>query len=386
MRDNCKVLKGLRETDLSFCNEAASFLQSGFWGSFKARFGWEARAYRVEWETPASPQSDKCPCEVSGADSAKPLLVLSRPLSAGFSFAYIPWGPELPEEFLVDSSAGAGLRRAALKELSEMLKEKLPRDTAFIRFDPPWFVKQTGYAEGLTVSTPSVPLPFIHAGADIQPPDTVLVDLRPSMESVLQQMKPKWRYNARLALKKGVTVRRAGPEAINVFYDLLKETARRDGIATHGIEYYRTLLEEGQGSVLTISLYLAEHEGDLLAAIVTLFRGKDAIYLYGASSDKKRSLMAPYALQVKAMEDAQAAGCSTYDLFGIPPDEDPSHPMAGLYRFKTGFGGRIIHRPGSWDYPCRPVFYRLFRCAETLRKNVRTLKKKFRRGMRNANI
>jgi lipid II:glycine glycyltransferase (peptidoglycan interpeptide bridge formation enzyme) len=89
--------------------------------------------------------------------------------------------------------------------------------------------------------------------------------------------------------------------------------------------------------------------------------------------------MAPYALQVKAMEDAQEAGCEEYDLFGIPPNDDPSHPMAGLYRFKTGFGGRIVHRPGSLDYPCRPLVYRLFRTAETLRKHLWTMKKRLLR-------
>jgi lipid II:glycine glycyltransferase (peptidoglycan interpeptide bridge formation enzyme) len=50
--------------------------------------------------------------------------------------------------------------------------------------------------------------------------------------------------------------------------------------------------------------------------------------------------------------------------------------MAGLYRFKTGFGGRVIHRPGSWDLPYRGLMYHLFRAAETLRKNLRSLKKK----------
>jgi len=151
------------------------------------------------------------------------------------------------------------------------------------------------------------------------------------------------------------------------------------------MEYYKTLLDDGNSSFLTphssftINLYLAEHEGDLLAGIVTLFRGREAVYLYGASSDKKRNLMAPYALQLKAMEDSKAAGCVEYDLFGIPPNEDPSHPMAGLYRFKTGFGGRIIHRSGSWDFPCRPFLYRLFRSAEILRKNLRTVKKSISR-------
>jgi lipid II:glycine glycyltransferase (peptidoglycan interpeptide bridge formation enzyme) len=54
--------------------------------------------------------------------------------------------------------------------------------------------------------------------------------------------------------------------------------------------------------------------------------------------------------------------------------------MAGLYRFKTGFGGRIIHRPGSWDYPYKALGYRLFAAAEGLRKKMRTLKKNRRRN------
>jgi lipid II:glycine glycyltransferase (peptidoglycan interpeptide bridge formation enzyme) len=86
--------------------------------------------------------------------------------------------------------------------------------------------------------------------------------------------------------------------------------------------------------------------------------------------------MPSFALQWKAMEDAKAAGCTQYDLFGIPPTADPKHPMAGLYLFKTGFGGRIIHRPGSWDFTYKPLARRVFSAAEALRKGFRTLKKK----------
>ena len=313
------------------------------------------------------------PGEVSGVDCEKTLLVLCRHLAAGFSLAYIPWGPELPGE-----EANDEYRQAALEELAGALKELLPVKTFFIRFDPPW------YTEGPGISPPAVQFPFIRSGADIQVPDTVLLDLSQGMDVLQNQMKPKWRYNARLSLKKGVTVYQAGAEKTGAFYDLLKETARRDGIAIHGEEYYRTLLQNNwyDGPRPDLRLYLAEHGGDLLAGIVTLFRGEDAIYLYGASSDKKRNFMAPYALQLKAMEDAAASGCKIYDLYGIAPGDIPSHPMAGLYRFKTGFGGKIIHRPGSWDYPCRPLLYHLFRGAETLRKNLRTLKKRKSRESR----
>jgi lipid II:glycine glycyltransferase (peptidoglycan interpeptide bridge formation enzyme) len=200
------------------------------------------------------------------------------------------------------------------------------------------------------------------------------MDLAKTGETLLAEMKPKWRYNLRLAERKGVEVRREDEEGLPVFYALFRETGRRDGIAVHSFEYYRTLFSHCRaypGGGQEVRLYVAGHEGEPLAAVITLFRGSDGVYLYGASSDRKRNLMAPYLLQWRAMEDARAAGCLRYDLFGIPPDGDPGHPMAGLYRFKTGFGGRIIHRPGSWDYPCRPLAAGLFRAAEGARKSRR---------------
>ncbi|MDR2518155.1 MAG: peptidoglycan bridge formation glycyltransferase FemA/FemB family protein [Spirochaetaceae bacterium] len=345
-------LKSIVPSELSVCNKAESFLQSGFWGSFKAHFGWNVRAFTVDW----------------GFGGERPLLVIRRRLAFGFCFAYVPWGPEFPEGFPDDGAA----RNTALLELARSLCPLMPDNVAFIRFDPPW------YTEGPGTPAPVLSEPFSPAGADVQPPDTVLLDLTQPEKALLGGMKGKWRYNVGLAGKRGVTVRRGGSGAdLERFYQLLTETARRDGIALHSLGYYKTLfthcagyLDQGQEA----ALYLAEHEGEVLAGIVVLFRGAQAVYLYGASSDRKRNLMAPYALQWSAIQDAKARGCRVYDLFGIPPRDDPGHPMAGLYRFKTGFGGRIIHRPGSWDYAYRPLVKALFVLAEGLRKKLRTFR------------
>jgi lipid II:glycine glycyltransferase (peptidoglycan interpeptide bridge formation enzyme) len=204
----------------------------------------------------------------------------------------------------------------------------------------------------------------------------------PPIDEILAAMKPKCRYNIGLAEKRGVVVCDYGNGAscgqgLEVFYRLLKETAQRDGIAVHSVEYYRALFEEAEGQKpqtvpAQLRLYTARHENDDLAAIAAFFRGKQATYLYGASSNVKRNLMAPYALQWKAMQDAKTFGCTVYDLFGIPPDESPGHPMAGLYRFKTGFGGSIVRRPGSWDYPYKPALHAMFKSAENLRKKIMT--------------
>jgi lipid II:glycine glycyltransferase (peptidoglycan interpeptide bridge formation enzyme) len=343
MRNGEGFLKEItRAADLSVCDQADSFLQSGFWGNFKARFGWEAFAFSSVWKTLASQQE-------------KSLLVLRRRLAPTFALAYVPWGPELPADVPFQS---------ALEELAKRLKEELPKDTVFIRFDPPWLTDKNNEA--------LMPPGFIKAEADIQPPDSVILDLTKPMESIIEQMKPKWRYNCRLALKKGVKVRQAEKNEIIVFYDLLKETSKRDRIAIHGFDYYKALFKY---ALPEIRLYLAEHEGDVLAGIVTLFRGTEAVYLYGASSDIKRNLMPAYALQLKAIGDAKNYGCKKYDFFGIPPGNDKSHSMSGLYQFKTGFGGRIIHRPGSWDYPNRLMMYKIFRVLENLRSILKRLKK-----------
>lgn len=377
------LLERITSADLSLCNSAASFLQSGIWGSFKARFGWNARGFLADW----------------GSLGQTPIMLIRRRLAPGVSFAYIPWGPELPDGFPLDDAT----RVRALVDIADALRPLLPKSTAFLRYDPPWFCENNHTSSRIWKN-------LYRAGADIQPPDTVLVDLTGSPDEIFARMKSKWRYNIRLAAKKGVTVRRADESGIGVFYDLLKATAKRDGIALHGIEYYETLFSHckeffkytendaaGNGVVqeggtlnnapdtlpsapralkkIELALYLAEHEGDVLAGIVALFRGTDAVYLYGASSDIKRNLMATYLLQWTAMQDAKERGCTVYDLFGIPPDEDPKHPMAGLYRFKTGFGGKIVHRPGSWDYGYKPIVWALFTLAEAARKGLRSVKK-----------
>ena len=361
-------LKDLIPTDLEACNFSSGFLQSGYWGSFKARFGWNARSFEAVWKP----------------GQRHPLLVIRRRLGPRISFAYVPCGPELPEDFPANHED----RQAALEELAGALKLFLPKDTAFIRFEPPW------YSTGEEAPAPLLASPFIRSVSNVQAPDTVLVNLEGTKDAILERMKSKWRYNSRLALKRGVIIRRPDEEGLDIFYKLLKETAKRDKIFIHSLDYYKTLFahtreyQEKAGkteyisafsitSVPALHLYTAEHEGEVLAAIIVLFRGEEAVYLYGAASDNKRNLMAPYALQVKAMFDAREIGCKEYDLFGIPPNQDPKHPMAGLYRFKTGFGGRIIHRPGAWDYPYKRLFYRLFRRAEALRTKLRSFKKGF---------
>jgi lipid II:glycine glycyltransferase (peptidoglycan interpeptide bridge formation enzyme) len=355
--------RGIKPADLACCDNAASFLQSSFWGGFKERFGWKARPFLVAWEAPSVSLKVELP-----------RLALCRPLALGATFAYVPWGPEPP--WGPGDSPGDAAATAMLRSLAEDLRPLLPGNTAFVRFDPPW------HSEGADAAAPRVYPPFFRSAADVQCPDTALVDLTAGEDAILNRMKSKGRYNIRLARRRGALVRRGGTEELERFYALYQETARRDGISIHALSYYRTLFERGASSPgQELRLYFADYGGRPLATAIVLFRKNTATYLYGASSNEDRNVMAPYAVQWEAMREAKACGCAEYDLFGIPPSADPDHPMAGLYRFKTSFGGRIIHRSGSWDFAYKRLTRQVFSAAEALRKSLWNMKKKRRRRL-----
>jgi lipid II:glycine glycyltransferase (peptidoglycan interpeptide bridge formation enzyme) len=204
------------------------------------------------------------------------------------------------------------------------------------------------------------------APTDHLAPDTVELDLRKGEGALLEEMKPKTRYNIRLASRRGVQVVELGLDVLPSWHRLYEATAHRKGFHAQGLSYFRELFELARGHRVELKLYGAMHDGDLLGGIVVAQAGAAATYLYGASSDKKRELMAAYALQWEAMRRARSSGCSSYDLFGVPPAPDRAHPMFGLYRFKTGFGGRVVHRRGAWDFVFDEDAYRSYAAAESV--------------------
>ncbi len=72
--------------------------------------------------------------------------------------------------------------------------------------------------------------------------------------------------------------------------------------------------------------------------------------------------MAPHLLQWEVMRWLRARGVQTYDLVATPPASqlDDSHPLFGLYRFKSGFSEHITEFVGTWDLPLRPRAYALW--------------------------
>jgi peptidoglycan pentaglycine glycine transferase (the first glycine) len=315
------------EAYLASLNPDAHLLQTAAWGRLKSAFGWHAE------------------CVQAGAAGA---LVLFRRLPFGYTAAYMPRGP-------VPSSVKAV--ESLLPELDRLCASKR---AAFLKIEPDaatdeWDSAAAGRI-GLRAS--------IHA---IQPPRTILVDLRAEDEERLARMKPKTRYNIRLAERHGVSV--SSSDDVAAFGRMMGITGRRDSFDVHSTDYYRRarlLFEPHKGS----ELFLAWYRERPIAGLMVFAHGNRAWYLFGASTDEHRDVMAPYLLQWEAMRWARQRGCAQYDLWGIPDRDEATleaqftkrqDGLWGVYRFKRGFGGTVWRSTGAWDRVYHPALYAFYR-------------------------
>ena len=209
------------------------------------------------------------------------------------------------------------------------------------------------------------------AQTNILPTNTLIVNLSKDLDQILEDMRPKTRYNIKLSQKKGVTVRLADLNDLKIWYELYNETAIRNGIIVNDIKYFEAILTtkaDATKSPAEVFYLIAEVDRQPLAAMFLIISDNRASYLYGASSSYNRNFMATYALQWEAIRISKSKGCKDYDMFGVAPKNDSTHPLYGLYRFKTGFGGELFHSLGCWDYVFDNDKYQLFKSMELMSK------------------
>ncbi len=345
--------------------------QTAFWSEVKASLGAGTLAVNFTADTSAL-QGTTGGQEMIQSD----LLIILRQIDRNHCVAYVPYGPELEP---VDEFQGM-----FLEELSESLRSCLPNNCILIRYDLCWesyWAKEQDHFDenGIWRGEPEQSSQefrfnyntqqwnFRKATTNILPSHTIYLNLKEDKEILLQKMKPKTRYNIGLAHRKGVTVRTMGLDGMDIWYELYRETAGRNHLLLNDKRYFEAVLTaraDDTRSPADVRLLVALKDETPLAALFLVITRNRGSYLYGASSSHQRNLMAPYALQWEAICQSQEAGCTEYDMFGISPNPDPHHPMYGLYKFKSGFGGDNHHSLGCWDYPLNDEMYTLFRASE----------------------
>lgn len=313
------------------------FLQSWGWGELKAGAGWYPLRLAL-W--------DESQGQMVGAAQ---LLCRTAPHTPSWlgNLAYMPKGP------VIDWSQ-PDLCGAFFTQLNAFLRR---RGTVVLHMEPSLEIAVAA-DDRLQESMAALPC---YPVATIQPRRTIMLDLSPDPETLLAQMKEKWRYNVRLAARKGVTIRAAqNIDDVSEWYKLLRTTSQRDDFGIHTLDYYLRCWQIFAPR-RQLTLFLAEHEGHLLGGIFVALFARQAIYLYGASSSEQRQLMPNYLLQWRAICWAREQGAASYDFWGIPATDDENEPMAGVYRFKSGWGGRVTRFVGNYEHVYRPLATRFAR-------------------------
>jgi peptidoglycan pentaglycine glycine transferase (the first glycine) len=203
-----------------------------------------------------------------------------------------------------------------------------------------------------------------------------VLDIRPDEKTLLANMKEKWRYNIRLAARKGITIRRGGEADIDTFYRLYETTSDRDQFAINSKEYYRDILRlfsEGDRA----ALFIAEYEGKAISATMVMTLGHWSWYMFGASSNEHRERMPNHLLQWTGMQWAKSKGCWYYNFRGIPNVLEEGQELWGVYLFKRGFNGFPMRALETHDLIYQPVFYEAYRRLLELKRwrDERKLKK-----------
>ncbi|WP_020575326.1 lipid II:glycine glycyltransferase FemX [Actinopolymorpha alba] len=355
---------------------SVSFLQTPEWGRVKT----EWRSESLGW--------------YDGRQLVGAGLVLHRPVPRleRFTLAYLPQGPAIDWTGEIDAwldplaaylkAHGAfairlgppvrtntwsaaqvkeGIADLGIKRLTELPSQQADpigaRVTSQLR-DAGWLPQnpEDGFGAGQPQFTYEVPL----AGR--------------TEDDLLRGMNQLWRRNIKKAAKEGVEVT-VGAD-LKAFHDLYVHTAERDHFTPRPLRYFETMLAGMSAEdPERIRLYLARHQGDLVAATILVRVGAHAWYSYGASSTAKREVRGSNACQWAMIRDSLAAGCDVYDLRGITPTLDADDPHVGLIQFKVGTGGQAVRYVGEWDLPLRPMVYRAFGLYLRRREYMRRLRR-----------
>jgi lipid II:glycine glycyltransferase (peptidoglycan interpeptide bridge formation enzyme) len=345
-----------------------NFLQSPAWGLFQKSLGKDTRYFTAYEDT--------------GAILLSALVIVNK--VGGKNYGFAPFGPV----FTVEESRQQEVFNFFAKELRKFIPQMI-----FLRFEPAEdFFSGKGVGE---FGKKSQPLSIVKS-ADLNPHQTLLLDLRQDEQSLLAAMKPKTRYNIKVAQKEGVEIRVSHevPVPVSGGEDPFSASAQRAGVSTYSREYFSRLLKffpeknfsENKSEEIfdrqeiyghhkiTARCYAAYHQGDLLAANIMLEYGSRSTYLFGGALDKKRNTMPSYLLHWQAILDAKSRGCATYDFWGVETDE--RHPWYGFSKFKLGFGGTIEKRPGTYDFVYKSAWYNVYRILRKINR-LKIIRKRF---------
>ena len=332
------------------------FLQTWEWAQVKAKYGWIPMPF--VWQDDSG--------HIVAATMILKKQIISRGFAAYLSILYAPKGPLLDWDNIT-------LRTRVLNDLQTYARKQ---GAIFLKIDPDIILGRGVPSSdgdvldnsGQAARSELTRRGWIYSSDQIQFRNTVLIDVTSTEEEMLARMKPKTRYNVRLAEKKGVTVRTGTVDDLPMLYKMYAETSIRDGFVIRDENYYLTVWKLFMSNIQIFKLsnlptcepLIAEVDGQPVSAIFLFMFAGRAYYVYGMSRNLHREKMPTYLLQWEGMKHAKANGCNAYDLWGAPDVFDESDSMWGVYRFKEGLGGNVIRTLGAYDFAPSKLWYKLY--------------------------
>lgn len=280
------------------------------------------------------------------------------------SYLYIPHGPI----FIKEASS------EVISEFRNFCKALLKKENSvFLRFDP---TARLNLIEGPTLQWGSLKAPGLLYDGNFQPKYEWVIDLSASEEDILANMKKVNRYTVRQAEKLGVTVDVIDKDFSKYrdkFYELVEETAERDGFSHSPKEYYSKIFdrcEKDRNGFMTIAYF----KDEIMLINFFVIYGNSVFFLSSGSENENRKLGYTYLAQWTAIKYAKKLGLKYYN-FGAVILEDNRYPFyknwRGFSDFKKRFGGTLVEYSDFYDVVNNKFWYGLY----ALRKIIVLLKR-----------
>ena len=326
------------------CDEK-TFLQSWNWGEFNKAMGEKIWRFGI----------------FEGKILVSVALVLKTVARRGV-FLLVPHGPLLSKRQVI--SDRQQVLRVLLNKLREIAREE---KVDFIRVSPIWqrneenneVFKKNGFKK---------------APIHVHPEASWKLDIKPSEEELLMQMRKTTRYLIHRAQKNNDIEIFQSQEIkdIETFDKLYQEVVDLQHFVPFSLEYLKNEFS-AFNSDNKISLFFGKYQGKIIASAFVIFWSNIGFYHHAALSPRYHRISIAYLLQWEAIKEAKRRGCNLYDFWGfVDPKKNPEHPWAGPTLFKMGFGGKPYEYVKTQDFPISKKYWLTY-LFEKLRRSKRNL-------------
>lgn len=198
-----------------------------------------------------------------------------------------------------------------------------------------------------------------------------VLDLDKDEDEIMKGMRQRLRRALRKGAKNNIQIEKStDPADIKKFYEIQLQTAGRHNFVAFSEDFlekqFAAFAPNGEAV-----LYIAKHDGEILAENFMIFYGNEASYHYGVSSELGTKLSGAPLLHMEAMRDARERGIKRYNFWGIVEETEVHHRFYGVSCFKRGFGVDELYYTPAHDLVLKKGLYLITELIEKIRKRVR---------------